>query len=605
MNGTPNNSEYAPAAGIPSWPSRITIPAAWALLVGSYAVMALVARPGPGLTAFGDVAQCVAALFAAFCLLLNASASQPRTKAFWALMGFGCSLWMLGQFGWTYFEVVLRQPVPNPFIGDVILFVHAVPMMAAVAVQPHDTRADLNVHLGYLDFALLLVWWVYLYFFIVIPWQYIAPDVARYGYSYDQLEGVENLLLAIGLAVLFVRSRDAWRNVYGHLCGAATLFAVGVYVINEAIDRHTYHTGSAYDVPLVAAFVWLGTTGIRALRLAPPAAAASAPMRDSSLWPGRFAIAAVLSMPLLALWSLTGSAAPPEVRKFRVAVTLIAILVVAMLIFLRQRLVDMDRIRLLRAAQESVENLTRLQTQLVQTEKLASLGQLAAGAAHEINNPLTGILGYSDLLVDNNVLDDKSRVVAEKIRTLARRIKTLVASLLSFSRQVPTEKSLLDLTQVLSSALHLGTLDMRGKHIQVKVENGAALPRVHGDANQLLQVFFNVMNNAVDAMEEVGGGTLTIRIAQVEDNAVIEFSDTGPGVAAPHLVFDPFFTTKPVGKGTGLGLSICYGIIQEHGGRIDCFNRPEGGATFRIELPAVLEQTSDPERSVHVPIESR
>jgi signal transduction histidine kinase len=106
-------------------------------------------------------------------------------------------------------------------------------------------------------------------------------------------------------------------------------------------------------------------------------------------------------------------------------------------------------------------------------------------------------------------------------------------------------------------------------------------------------------------MEEVGGGILTIRIAQVEDNAVIEFSDTGPGVAAPHLVFDPFFTTKPVGKGTGLGLSICYGIIQEHGGRIDCFNRSEGGATFRIELPAVLEQTSDPERSVHVPLESR
>jgi signal transduction histidine kinase len=113
------------------------------------------------------------------------------------------------------------------------------------------------------------------------------------------------------------------------------------------------------------------------------------------------------------------------------------------------------------------------------------------------------------------------------------------------------------------------------------------------------------MNNAVDAMEEVGGGTLTIRIAQVGDNAVIDFCDTGPGVAAPQLVFDPFFTTKPVGKGTGLGLSICYGIIQEHGGRIECFNRPEGGATFRIELPAVFEQTSRPEHSVQVQIESR
>jgi signal transduction histidine kinase len=605
MIGTPDNSDYAPAVGVPSWPSRVIIPAAWVLLVGGYAAMALAARPGPGLTAFGDIAQCAAALFAAFGLLLNASASNRRANAFWALMSLGCALWMLGQFAWTYFEVVLRQPVPNPFIGDVILFVHAVPMMAAVALQPHDPRADVNVHLGYLHFALLLVWWVYLYFFIVIPWQYVAPDEARYGYSYDHLEAVENLLLAIGLAVLFVLSRDAWRHIYGHLCGAAFLFATGVYVINRAIDRHAYHTGSFYDVPLIAAYVWLGTTGIHARRLAAPSEAASAPLRDTSLWPGRFAIAAVLSMPLLALWSLAGSGASPEVRKFRTVVTLVAILVVAVLIFLRQRLVDKDRIRLLRATQESVENLTRLQTQLVQTEKLASLGQLAAGAAHEINNPLTGILGYSDLLVDDSVLDDKSRVVAEKIRTLARRIKTLVSSLLSFSRQVPTEKTLLDLNQVLSSALHLGTLDMRGKHIQVKVENGASLPRVHGDANQLLQVFFNVINNAVDAMEEVGGGTLTIRTAQQGDNAVIDFSDTGPGVAVPHLVFDPFFTTKPVGKGTGLGLSICYGIIQEHGGRIECFNGPEGGATFRIELPAVLEQAPRPEHSPQVPVDSR
>src|SRR6202040_1531214 len=105
--------------------------------------------------------------------------------------------------------------------------------------------------------------------------------------------------------------------------------------------------------------------------------------------------------------------------------------------------------------------------------------------------------------------------------------------------------------------------------------------------NQLLQVFFNIINNAVDAMDEISGGTLTVRTMSERGNVVILFSDTGPGVREPRLVFDPFYTTKPVGKGTGLGLSICYGLIHDHGGQISCYNRSEGGATFRIELPAV------------------
>jgi signal transduction histidine kinase len=112
---------------------------------------------------------------------------------------------------------------------------------------------------------------------------------------------------------------------------------------------------------------------------------------------------------------------------------------------------------------------------------------------------------------------------------------------------------------------------------------------VRGDSNQLLQVFLNIINNSVDAMLEINGGTLTVRTQSENGNVVIVFSDTGPGIRDPRLVFDPFYTTKPVGKGTGLGLSICYGFIQDHGGQITCYNRPDGGATFRIELPGVTE----------------
>jgi two-component system NtrC family sensor kinase len=291
----------------------------------------------------------------------------------------------------------------------------------------------------------------------------------------------------------------------------------------------------------------------------------------------------------MALWALWFSANPSSVQTFRFGVAQVTLLAVAMLTFFRQRLVDRDRTRLLEAARESFDNLKHVQEQMIQTEKLVSLGQLAAGAAHEINNPLAGILGYSDLLVDDPALGDRQRVVADKIRTLARRIKTLVTSLLSFARRVPTEKTLLDINQVIATALHLSNLDLRGRHIEVETYPALDLPTVRGDSNQVLQVFFNLISNAVDALEEVGGGKLLIRTSHSDTRAIVQFSDTGAGIKHPQQVFDPFFTTKPVGKGTGLGLSICYGIMQEHGGRIDCFNRTEGGATFVVEFPTEME----------------
>lgn len=560
---------------------------AWVVLLGGYCVVSLSATKSPGLTAFGDISQCLVALFACVGLLMNAFSPERRTKAFWLLLALGCGAWLVGQVIWTYFEVVRRQTVPNPFLGDVILFLHPVPMMWALALRPHDRRDDVNFHIGYMDFSLLLVWWVYLYLFVVIPWQYITPDVLKYGLSYDHLAAVENTVLTFGFAVLLGRAKGAWREVYAHLFSASLLYAAGSYIINRAIDSQEYYTGSAYDLPLVASFIWFGTAGLMAYRLKPVRETTVAPPEGSNQWPARVAMAAVVSIPIMALWSLRYSPNRESVRIFRVGVTQVTLLVVAVLAFFRQRIVDHDRLRLIETSRESFENLKHFQAQMVQTEKLVSLGQLAAGAAHEINNPLTGILGYSDLLADDPALGDRQRVVADKIRTLARRIKTLVTSLLSFARRVPSEKAHLDLNQVLMSALHLSNLDLRGKKVEIETLADMDLPPVCGDANQVLQVFFNLMSNAVDALEEVGGGKLLIRTSHNEERAIIEFSDTGPGIKSPHQVFDPFFTTKPVGKGTGLGLSICYGIVQEHGGRIECYNRPEGGATFIVELPIV------------------
>jgi two-component system NtrC family sensor kinase len=213
---------------------------------------------------------------------------------------------------------------------------------------------------------------------------------------------------------------------------------------------------------------------------------------------------------------------------------------------------------------------------------------LAAGAAHEINNPLTAILGYSDLLADDELLPDRARATASKIREQARRTKNLVQNLLSFARQVPAERTLLDINTVVTNAVQLRALDLHSGGSTIDLQLGSVLPGVRGDNNQLMQVFFNIVTNAIDAMAEIGGGKLAIRTQRDRGNVVVLFADTGPGIREPHRVFDPFYTTKPVGKGTGLGLSICYGIVEEHGGKIICYNGQPGGAVFRVELPAVL-----------------
>jgi len=565
------------------------ITAGWVLLVGGYIAGALLLPPGDSRTAFGNMIQCFVPLLANTGLLLNAASPRWRQNWFWLLLALGCTLWMGGQILWTHYEVFLHQTSPNPFPGDPIFFFHTVPMIAALSLQPHLPRVDKGTRYGMVDFTLLLVWWTFLYLFFVIPWQFVVPKVAYYGEAFDYLYLMQNSTLLIGLGVLAWKTRGSWRRIYSALFFSCALYLLGSTLINEAIGANQYRTGSLYDVPLVASFAMFATAGLVAYRSSgnPESATHGSVASRTSVWSSRLAMAALVSLPLFAFWNQLFSDAPLVIRKYRLLLTLGMMVPFDALVFWRQHLVNRERQELLGASEEALENLRRLQNQLVQTEKLSSLGQLAAGAAHEINNPLTAILGFTDVLEADRALAPRYRVLVEKIRGQALRTKSLITSLLSFARQVPAEKVLLDLNQILSSASQLRSLDLRDKRVNVVFAPETLLPGVRGDPNQLLQVFFHIISNAVDALEEVGGGTLAVRTLRERNRAVIEFSDTGPGLKDPKRVFDPFYTTKPVGKGTGLGLSICYGIIQEHGGEITCFNRPEGGATFRVELPVL------------------
>jgi signal transduction histidine kinase len=524
-------------------------------------------------------------------LLPNLARNQGRNRLFWAFMTLAVVFWLGYQLLWTYFEVILRQDVPDPFVGDIILFLHVVPMMAALALQPHAEQDNHTSRLGSLDFALLLISWVYLYFFAVVPWQYAYTDELTYSHNYNALYLTEKTVFLLGLAIVWRRSRRPWRTLYLNWFGASLMYSLSSYVANWAIAKRVYYTGSLYDVPLAISMAWVTAIGLLAQDSLPERILTRESKRHG-VWVARVGMVAILSLPAFAAWSIFDSRTPPQVRTFRMVVTLITMMVMGWMVFLRQHLLDQELIRLLHTSQESFANLKRLQAQLIHSEKLASLGQLVGGAAHEINNPLTAMLGYSDLLAATP-LSDEQRSLTKKIGQQVRRTKALVSSLLSFAKQVPAEKVRVDINLLAQTAIRLAPPQLRTRNIEIKLQLASPAPAVWGDSNLLLQVFLHIVSNAIHAMDGGGSGLLTIRTQSLNGSVIIEFLDSGTGMVQPDRVFDPFYTTKPVGQGTGLGLSACYGIIQEHEGRILCQNREEGGAIFRIELPALKAPAGD------------
>jgi signal transduction histidine kinase len=558
--------------------------ACFAGIILVYASVSLSLSAGFALLAFGDIAQ-FSLLFIAFLLMLaNALSTRGQTRLFWGLMAVGCLLWSTNLFLWTLNEVIWRRTIPDPFIGDVILFVHVVPFMAAVALRPHQSE-DKKLYFSTLNFLMLLVWWVFLYAFIVFPDEYVVLNVAVYSPHYDLLYLVENLAFLAVLGILAWSTRGAWRDVYRNLFVASGLYAVSSLALNMAILRGQYHTGSLYDIPFVASACWMIWATLLARDLKPPSQPAPEGLSRWQMLAPRLAMLAMLSLPVLGYWAWFRDTEPPHLRQFRLLVTLAAMLVLGLFVFLRQLLMDRELVRLLEESRASLENMKRLQTELVQREKLASLAQLVSGAAHEINNPLAAILGYSELLAAQADLESKQASMARKIGQQARRTRELVSSLLSFAQQSPGEKTLLDMGSILQRALQMKMLRTENKNIHLESRIQPDLPQIWGNVNQLFQCCVEIIGNATDALEEVGGGTFSVSVLQEGDELVMEFSDSGPGIRDPQRIFDPFYTTKPVGKGMGLGLSVTYGVVQDHQGKISCENRVEGGAVFELRFP--------------------
>jgi diguanylate cyclase (GGDEF)-like protein len=313
--------------------------------------------------------QCALLLCGTLSIFANVRTSDEKSRLFWSLMGLGCGMWFCSQVLWTYFEVYLRQEVPNPFVGDVILFLHVVPMMAAIAVRPHMQRTEHSPRLVSLDLLLLLTWWLYLYLFIVIPWQYVAPDEVTYGNSFDLLYACEQIVLILGAALVWKRSRGPWQTVYGRFVKAALLYSVGSIVAGVAIDFHLYYTGSLYDVPLVAAMALFAGVGF--LERGGPAESHNerAPRHDHDLWTARLAMIAVFSTPLMVAWAEFGGAAPPRVRTYRLLLTVAAMVFMGTLVFLKQHWMDRELLHLLRLSRQNLDEMCKLKDELENKEQ--------------------------------------------------------------------------------------------------------------------------------------------------------------------------------------------------------------------------------------------
>jgi len=548
-------------------------------------------QPSPALTAFSDIVGLLLMLVAVAVCASNAISRPRQERSFWVLMLLGVLLWTTNEVAWTLWEVVLHRPIPDPFFFDIILFFHTVPVIAAVAWRPDLVTGRGKIVSSLLNFLMLFGWGIFLYAFIVFPHQYVVLDVRKYNVYYDGLYGIENLLLLGVLIVATASSSGGWRRLYLHLLAPSALYAVNSQFLDRAAAQSTYYSGSIYDIPLIGTLAWFAAAAISSRDWELKSVEFHLNPRWKNLLP-QLAMLPIMSLPVLGLWAILLDPSPAPSKKFRIFAVLVAMLLLGSFVFLRQYLQDQTVMSLLLDSRRAYDGQIQLQNQLVQKEKLASLGNLIAGAAQEIDHPLTAVMSYSEQLWSNQKLTDQQNVLLRKIVNQAGRTRDLVANLLSFARHAPGEKIVVDLTLLLTRAAQLMESKRQSGNVKVQVALDKDCPPVHGNANQLFQLCVEIIENAMDALDESGGGVLAITAQRQEDNVVLQFSDSGPGIRDPQRVFDPFYTTKPVGKGTGLGLSAVYGVVLDHGGQITCRNKPEGGALFVVRVPALCQATA-------------
>jgi len=545
------------------------------------------------LTAVGDFLQ--VGLIAATTLVAfqNFRRSHAHVRGFWLLIFVGAFLWLASLVLWSVYEVLFRLPDPDLPAVDILLFVKLVPLTAAFALNPHTSPDSRSRTFGLLDLSILMIFSLYLYAFYVFAYRLLPGAAGIYNFQFNLADAVGNQIFTLAAAFYLFRAQGPWRGMFRIYFLAAALYGLGSDLGNVAIDQGGYYTGSLYDVPLIASlasflsFCLLG----RALLSDQASSAPVPPPRDErhephTFYSSYFAMLVTLSTPVIGIWLLTFDSAH-ELFAFRLVITLATIFLLTLLLSIKQDVLAASLIGTLQRLSDTYSTIERFKSHLTQSEKLTSLGELVAQIANQIKGAMANIRELSAGIALHQDADARIPSMAGKINQYAQRTDILVQNMLRFAQETPLELVSVEVKPLIESALHLSRIS-KLPDIRVELNQAGTSLLVRGDSSQLLHVFLQIIANAVEELEEVGGGTLDISISPAGSQVRIQFADSGRGIQGPEHLFEPFYTTKPVGKGTGMGLSTCYGIIQQHDGEISARNRAEGGAAFIILLPAAI-----------------
>ena len=561
-----------------------------------YAVLSI--ATGQDLVALGDIAQLVPPFaYAAFTFWL-AQRCRGQVRAFWKMNALHGAMWGAGQLLWTYIDIFGNGvPVVSP--TDPIFFVASLPLAGALYGRPEHERPRWLFDIVLLDLILIALFGAFIYTYFVVTIAVSGGSTDLYDENFRQLQNAKSLLLA-GWAMWVWRTAPspAWRNMLGWYAAGLVMILIGGFTIDAVDTAGTNATGSLWDMIYMAPYAVLLVAAAMAhdARLFEPEGEAPALAKLPMV--SLIAIGLLIAIPVIDEATRRLFPTLPEVEALRTRLALAWMIPFGIVVVAREFL---SRRALIRAGQD----LASTKQQLVQREKLAAVGQLVSGVAHELNNPLQGVLGYVELVLATKPASLETEEL-RAIRDNANRAAGIVRNLLTFAGRNTTARGWQQINRVVRDAIAARQSQLQDSGTDVRLDAADQLPLVYIDSARLEDVIGNLIQNAEAAIaarregkslnrsipaKAPGEILIATRMKIDPERIFVEVADNGSGLQDEDLtrIFDPFFTTREVGQGPGLGLSVCYGIVREHGGQITARNGAPGGAVFTIELPVMAE----------------